>query len=262
MELIQRGRTALVTGGSRGIGYAAANVLASEGADLIIVDINGEQAVASAGRLAAEHGVRAIGLKTDISNEQEVAGMAGRAIAEFGKIDIFINSAAVFDDLLFVDSTPRHWKRMLDVCLYGPMLCLHAILPGMIQNNYGRIICLASDAARIGQARLSYYAAAKAGVIALVKSIAQEVGPNGVTANVVSPGATQTELRQEREDGLLKQMGEEKYARRVKSVLRMYPTRRIGLPQDIAAMITFLASEQASWVTGQVISVNGGFAMP
>ena len=115
--------------------------------------------------------------------------------------------------------------------------------------------------ARIGQARLSYYAAAKGGVIALVKSVAQEVGRSGITLNVVSPGATNTELRQEREESMLKQMGQEKYDRRVKAVLKMYPTGRVGEPADAAAMITFLLSDQAAWVTGQVISVNGGFVM-
>jgi len=142
------------------------------------------------------------------------------------------------------------------------MLCMHALLPQMMERKYGRIVCLASDSARLGQARLSYYAAAKGGVIALVKSIAQEVGKSGVTLNVVSPGATNTELRQEREASMREQMGEEKYQRRVSTVLKMYPTGRIGEPIDIANAICFLASEEASWITGQVLSVNGGFAMP
>jgi NAD(P)-dependent dehydrogenase (short-subunit alcohol dehydrogenase family) len=132
----------------------------------------------------------------------------------------------------------------------------------MVSRGYGRVVCLASDSARIGQARLSYYAAAKAGVIALVKSVAQEVGGKGVTLNVVSPGATNTPLRQAREAQMLEQMGEEKYARRQKSVLKLYPTGRIGEPEDIGAAIAFLASAEAGWITGQVLSVNGGFVMP
>lgn len=262
MNLVESGRVALITGSCRGIGYATANILAQEGARIVVVDINGEEAIAAATRLATEHGVETLGLRADISKESDVAAMVSAAIERFGQIDIFVNSAAVVDDLLFQESTPAHWRRMIDICLLGPMLCMHAILPHMVKRNYGRVICLASDSARVGQARLSYYAAAKAGVIALVKSIAQEVGPNGITANVVSPGATNTELRQAREASLLAQMGEEKYARREKTVLRMYPTRRIGLPTDIGAMVAFLASEHASWVTGQVVSVNGGFAMP
>jgi NAD(P)-dependent dehydrogenase (short-subunit alcohol dehydrogenase family) len=132
----------------------------------------------------------------------------------------------------------------------------------MTKQGYGRVVCMASDSARLGQARLSYYAAAKAAVTALVKSIAQEVGTNGVNLNIVSPGATNTELRQEREESMRKQMGDEKYARRVQTVLKMYPTRRIGEPDDVGAMVAFLASERAAWMTGQIVSVNGGFAMP
>src|SRR3954462_1498961 len=130
---------------------------------------------------------------------------------------------------------------MIDVCLYGPMMCMHALLPSMVQRRYGRIVCLASDSARLGQARLSYYAAAKAGVIAITKSIAQEVGKSGVTLNVVSPGATNTEMRQERETHMREQMGEKKYQRRVQSVLRLSPLGRIGEPQDVASAIAFFA---------------------
>ena len=178
-----------------------------------------------------------------------------------GMIDVLVNSAAVLDDKLFLESSSQDWDRMIKVCLNGPMNVLHGVLPGMVARKFGRVICLASDSARIGQARLSYYAAAKAGVIALIKSLAQEVGAHGVTLNVVSPGATNTELRQKREESLKASMGEEKYAKRVQTVLKMYPTRRIGEPDDIASAITYLASVRASWVTGQVLSVNGGFVM-
>ena len=151
---------------------------------------------------------------------------------------------------------------MINVCLYGPLNVLHSVLPSMVERGYGRVVCMATDSARIGQARLSYYAAAKAAVIALVKSVAQEVGPNGVTLNIVSPGATNTELRQTRENALRQKMGEERYQQRVQKVLRLYPTRRLGEVEDHAAIIAFLVSERASWITGQIVSVNGGFVMP
>ncbi len=257
-----KGRVAVITGGARGIGYAAAQRLAAGGAKLALVDINGELAQSSAATLAKESGAQVIGLRTDVTSESEVQAMVQAVEQQLGPVDIFISSAAILDDKQFLDSKPADWQRMINICLYGPMHCLHALLPGMVQRKRGRVVCLASDSARLGQARLSYYAAAKAGVIALVKSIAQEVGKNGVTLNIVSPGATNTELRKEREASLLAQMGEEKYQRRQQTVLRMYPVGRIGEPEDVAAAISFLVSDDASWITGQVMSVNGGFAMP
>jgi len=262
MDIQFTGKTVLITGGARGIGYASATLFARAGASVALADINGDLAQASAARLAKETGARTLGVKADVTSERDVVSMVESVRAELAPVDVFVSSAAILDDKLFLESEVKDWRRMIDVCLFGPMLCLRALLPEMMERKYGRIVCLASDSARLGQARLSYYAAAKAGVIALVKSVAQEVGKSGVTLNVVSPGATNTELRQEREAGMREQMGEEKYQRRVATVLKMYPTGRVGEPADIANAICFLASEQASWITGQVLSVNGGFAMP
>lgn len=256
------GSVAILVGAARGIGFATAELFAAQGAKLALGDIDGDAAAAAAERLKAEHGADAIGVQMDVASAETVAAMLARTTEALGAPEIVVNSAAVLDDKLFQESTPEDWRRLIDICLYGPMNVIHAVLPGMSERGYGRIVCLASDAARIGQARLSYYAAAKAGVIALVKSVAQEVGASGVTLNVVSPGATNTELRQEREAGLRLEMGAERYARREAAVLRLYPTRRLGEPEDIAAAIAYLASRQAAWVTGQVLSVNGGFVMP
>lgn len=257
-----KGQSVLIVGGARGIGYAAAELLAAEGCGVALADINGDAAKRAAEKLAKDSGAKTVGIKVDVTNTDQVKTMIAAAEKEIGPLSVLVNCAAVLDDKLFMESGPADWKRMIEVCLYGPMNVIHAVLPGMAERKYGRIICLASDSARIGQARLSYYAAAKAGVIALVKSVAQEVGKDGITLNVVSPGATNTELRQEREEGMRAQMGDEKYAKRVQTVLKMYPTRRIGEPLDIGSAIAFLASRNASWVTGQVLSVNGGFVMP
>ena len=257
-----QGQTALIVGGARGIGFAAAETLAREGAHVAIADIDGVAAVKSAERLAQACGTRVTGFQADVTDMGQVERLIADVEAAVGALSILINSAAVLDDKLFLDSDPDDWRRVIDVCLYGPMNVIHTALPGMTRRRYGRIVCLASDAARMGQARLSYYAAAKGGVVALAKSIAQEVGPTGVTLNIVSPGATNTELRNAREAKMRAEMGEERYARRQNTVLRMYPTGRLGEPIDIASAISFLVSRQASWITGQVLSVNGGFAMP
>lgn len=260
MDYGLRDRVVLITGGAQGIGYAAARLFAAEGARLALVDINGAAAEAAAGKLTSL-GATAIGIGADITSGSQCAVMLARVEAALGPPGVVVNSAAVLDDKTFLESGPADWERIVNVCLYGAMNVLHATLPGMVERRFGRVVCMASDSAKLGQARLSYYAAAKAGVIALVKSVAQEVGGDGVTLNVVSPGATNTELRQNREAGLRAAMGEEKYARRVKSVLKMYPTGRIGEPVDIANAILFLSSASSGWVTGQVLSVNGGFTM-
>jgi NAD(P)-dependent dehydrogenase (short-subunit alcohol dehydrogenase family) len=262
VKILRENSGAVITGGATGIGFATARLLAQEGANLVIVDLDGGRAVQSAERLIAETGCKAMGIAADISQPGPVDRMVEQAKTFLGKIDIFVNSAAIMSDKLFLESNSADWEVMIKVCLLGPMYCLRAILPIMSVAGYGRVVCLASDAGRMGQARMSYYAAAKGGVIALVKSLAQEVGPNGVTLNVVSPGATDTEMRREREDRMRKQMGEEKYERRVQGTLRLYPTRRLGVPEDPARLIAFLAGDDAGWITGQVFSVNGGFAMP
>ncbi len=251
-------RVALITGGARGIGLATAQMIVAGGGKVALADIDGDNARRAAAGLSGG----AIGVPVDVSSEDQVRATIAEVEASLGPVDVFVSSAAILDDKRFLDSGPADWRRMIDICLYGPMFCLHALLPGMTARSYGRVVCIASDAARVGQARLSYYAAAKAGVVALVKSVAQEVGTSGVTMNIVSPGATNTPLRQEREAGLRAQMGEEAYQRRQRTVLRMYPTGRLGEPDDAAAAIAFLASEEASWITGQVLSVNGGFVMP
>lgn len=262
MDLGIENKVAVIVGAGRGIGFAAACEIAAAGAKVVIADIDADNAVAAAARVAAQTGSETLGIGTDISSMDSVRSMVEQTSARFGAPEIVVVTAAIVDDKSFLESSPQDWERMINICLYGPLNVLHTVLPSMVENGFGRVVCMASDAARIGQARLSYYAAAKAGVIALIKSIAQEVGPNGVTLNVVSPGATNTALRDTREATLREQMGEERYARRVKSVLRLYPTRRLGEPEDHASIIAFLVSDRAAWVTGQVVSVNGGFVMP
>lgn len=263
MKLLDKERLALVTGAVEGgIGYRVAERLAAEGARLALVDINGEAIAEAARKLAAETGCEVRGFSADIADPASVAAMAALVQTEMGSVEILVNCAAIVSDKLFLESDFADWSQMTSICLYGPMNLIKNFAPAMRDQGYGRIVCLASDSARLGQARLSYYAAAKAGVIALCKSVAQELGPSSVTVNVVSPGATNTSLRQGREESLRMQMGPDNYAKREQKILKMYPLRRIGTPDDIASMIAYVASDRASWVTGQVVSVNGGFTMP
>lgn len=262
MDIGLKDKCALITGGARGIGFASARALAEDGARIALVDIDEEGITRGAETLRSEFGVDAIAAPADISSPDAVTAMINSVSEKLAPPDILINSAAILDNKTFVDSDKSDWDRMLGVCLSGPMNVMHGLLPGMIDRGHGRMIFLASDAARVGQARLSYYAAAKGGVVALVKSVAQEVGVHGITMNVVSPGATNTELRQNREAEIRQSMGEEKYASYTRKVNRRYPVGRIGEPEDIAGMIAYLASDKAAWVTGQIISVNGGFVMP
>ena len=262
MDLALQDKVAVITGAGRGIGRAAARLLAAEGARVGIIDYRGDSAVASARDLSAEFGIRSLGVAADIASHDDVVRARDALAADLGPADILINCAAIAEEKLFLDSTPDDWQRIVSVCLFGAMNCLHAFLPAMVARGSGRIVCLASDAARIGQGRIASYAAAKAGVIALCKSVAQEVGANGVTINVVSPGTTNTELRHEVQAKIAADLGPERYERRVKNVLKRYPLGRIGEPDDIAAAILFLASDRSAWTTGQVFSVNGGFVMP
>ena len=256
-----KGKVSAITGAARGIGLATAKRIAAEGGDVAFIDMDSGRARDAARAIEEQFGVRTLVLAVDIANHAEVQRARQAIVDAFGAPDVFINCAAITDDKLFLDSTPADWRRILAVDLDGALNCLHTFLPDMVTRGSGRIVYLASDSARLGQARLSYYAAAKAGVIALVKSVAQEVGRSGVTINVVSPGATNTEMRIEREARMAAQMGPEKYERRTKAVLKMYPLGRVGIPDDIASGILFLASDDAGWVTGQVFSINGGFTM-
>lgn len=261
MELGLQGKLALVAGGASGIGRETAHVLAAEGARVIVADRDAKGAEAAVATLRAE-GHDASSVAVDITDPASVQAMAEKVQEQHGAVDVLVHSAGIAGDKRFVDSALEDWLAELHVNLTGPMLCTRALLPAMIERRGGRIIAIASDSARVGQARLSYYAAAKAGAIAFFKSLAQEVGRYQITANVVSPSATNTPLRIRREESFRHELGEEAYAERVRRVLRLYPLGRLGEPADVAAAVAYLASQQASWITGQVLSVNGGFIMP
>ena len=247
----------LVTGSGSGIGRAIAMSFAVEGANVIVNDIDKNKAVQTI-NLINEAGCQASMSVFDVTNIEEVEE-AFRHLS----VDILINNAAtVPENSLFLNTPPESCDRDIQVSLYGTMNCCRAALPGMIERSFGRIINIVSDAARAGQAREVSYSAAKGGVISFTKSLAREVGEHHITVNALSPAATNTPLRQELLKQIALQIGEEKLQIREEKIRRLYPVRRIGEVSDVSNYVMYLASDYAQFITGQIISVNGGYLMP
>jgi NAD(P)-dependent dehydrogenase (short-subunit alcohol dehydrogenase family) len=250
MQTNLNGKVALVTGGGRDVGGDIARSLAAEGA-IVAVNYSRSQAEAEAVVRSIEAtGGKAKAYKADISDNVQVKAMVAAVKSDFGTVDVLINNAGYVKYQRFVDSTPEDWTQQIDVCLYGALHCCHAVAPLMIEQNSGRIVNLIGDSSRIGEANLALAAAARAGTTALGKSLARELGRNNITVNTVSLGLIETS-----------HSDPEFLAKNREKIIKAYPLRRIGKPDDVAPMVTFLASDASSWVTGQVISVNGGFSM-
>lgn len=244
MDLQLAGKIVVVTGGASGIGLVTARTFAAEGAKLVIGDVN-EAALAA---VASELG--AVPQRVDVRQYGQCVGLIDRAVAEHGRVDVLVNSAGVGGiPRLFLEADPEDgdWDAMLDINLRGTMHCCRAVAERMIAQRSGRIVNLASEAGKLNEKRIVVYGATKGGVIALTKGLAIELGRFGVTVNAVCPGVTRTPMTSYITDDM-----ERDWA-------RFYPLGRLGRPEDIAPMIAFLASAQASWITGQAISVNGGF---
>jgi 2-hydroxycyclohexanecarboxyl-CoA dehydrogenase len=247
-------RVALVTGGARGIGRAIALALAQDGRSVAVGDLRAEEAAAVAGEIEGAGG-RAAGLELDVTDAGSVAGAVERVSDALGPVEVLVNNAG-WDELHpFLDTGEEFWRRVVEVNYLGCVRVSHAVLGGMVERGWGRIVNLGSDAGRVGSSQEAVYAGAKGGVIAFTKTIAREAARAGVTANAVCPGPTDTPmLRQmvgETEDG----------AKLIASLERAVPMRRLGQPEDVAAAVAFLASEQASFITGQTLSVSGGLTM-
>ena len=256
MDLGLKGKVAIITGGGSGIGRIIAHTLADEGANIVIADVNEEEANKVA-REVKERVAGSLAVKTDVSRLEETDKMVKSTFDQFGKVDIFIHAAVAFSVQPFMKTSPGDWEKVVKVAQFGAMNCSRSVLEHMISAKSGRIIFLGSDAGRIGDAYQPIYAGAKGGIMAFAKSLAQDVGRYGITVNVVSPSLVITE---ESKDILTKMYGldDEKRAQKLYSA---YPVRRLGTPEDVAGMVVFLASEKASNITGQTISVNGGFCM-
>jgi 2-hydroxycyclohexanecarboxyl-CoA dehydrogenase len=254
-------RVALVTGAGRGIGLEICKTLAAEGVRVAVNDLFEERAQEGAGEIM-NGGGSAIGVAGDVTDTESVGAMVKRVVEEFGAVDILVNNAgipAVTTDAvpstggLFATSDREQWDRTMGLITYGVMNCSRAVIEGMAERRWGRIVNIISDAGRVGEPRLVAYSMAKAGVIGFTKALAKECGRACVTVNCVSPATTETEATAE----WIRAQGEQ--------IMRSYPLarglNRLGRPADIANAVAFLASARAEWITGQVLSVNGGYSM-
>jgi NAD(P)-dependent dehydrogenase (short-subunit alcohol dehydrogenase family) len=249
MDLELNGRVALVTGGANGVGREIALALAAEGAAVAVNYRSSEtEARAVVGEIEARGG-KAIACAADVADLGQVEAMVARVAGELGGLDILVNNAGLAIRQRFAETTPQEWRGQIDTCLYGAIHCCHAAAPHLEKSGAGRIVCLIGDSSRVGESGLSIVAAARAGVIGLVKSLAREYGRFGATANVLSLGLIETAHDRAWVD-----------ANRDKLV-RLYPLRRLGQPEDVAPMVALLASKHGGWITGQVISISGGFSM-
>jgi 2-hydroxycyclohexanecarboxyl-CoA dehydrogenase len=239
------GRKAFVTGGGRGIGAAIARRLAAEGATVVVGDIDEP----AAREVAADVGGEAVAL--DVADPDS----ATAAISGAGKLDVLVNNAGVDDFGFFGEMTPERWRRLLAINLEGVFACTHAALPAMQGAGYGRIVNIASEAGRVGSKGSAVYSAAKGGVIAFTKAIARENARYGITANAIAPGPIDTPLL--RSAHQLGEIGE----RIIETMKAGTQLRRLGEPEEVAAAVAFLASEEAGYVTGETLGVSGGLGM-
>jgi 3-oxoacyl-[acyl-carrier protein] reductase len=240
------GKTALITGAGQNVGAETARVLAAQGARVIINDLFDDRAnrVADEIRSAGGTAEPAVCDVTDLAAVREMVSQAGQ-------VDILINNAGIplsgFTMRAFVDEDPANWQAFVDLNVYGPMNCTHAVLPGMIDRGWGRVITISSESARVGDRRLAVYAASKGAGPAFMRSLAKEVGRNGITCNSLSLATQNNAGLDESSDMTLRQ-------------LKAYAIPRLGHGSDVAAAIAWLTSDGGSWVTGQTIPVNGGYA--
>jgi 2-hydroxycyclohexanecarboxyl-CoA dehydrogenase len=245
------GKVAIVTGAAQGIGRAIALRLAAEGAAVAVADIKTDTAEQTAAEIRAAGG-KAISVKLDVSKLDDAVAAADRVERELGPIDVLVNNAGWDKVEPFLDNTPETWDRVIAINFRGPLNCCKAVAPRMQARGAGKIVSISSDAARVGSTGEAVYAGCKAGIIGFSKTLARELARYKINVNVVCPGPTETQLLRDAmagREGVLDAMA------------RGIPFRRLGKPEDLAGAVAFLASADADFVTGQVLSVSGGLTM-
>ncbi len=247
-------RYAVVTGGGRGIGRAIAMRLAACGVGVAVFDRD-EDGARSVARDVEAAGVPALAVTIDLSDTDSIPGAVEQVLAEWGSIEILVNNAGWDEIHPFLETDARFWETILRINLLSVLGMCRAVAPIMVERGYGRIVNIASDAARVGSTGEAAYSGAKAGVVGFSKSLARELARHGITVNVVCPGPTETPL--------LDEMSEksERASKVLKAVARSIPLGRLARPDDVASAVAFFASEEAGYITGQVLSVSGGLTM-
>jgi 3-oxoacyl-[acyl-carrier protein] reductase len=242
------GKVALVTGGAQGIGKAVALLLARNGADIVISDINLEKAEETAKEVQAL-GRKALATKVDVATLGDVEKMVEAILTQFGKVDILVNNAGIARDKLILRMTEEDWDAVLNINLKGTFNCTKAVVRHMSKQRSGKIVNIASVVGEMGNAGQGNYAASKAGVIGFTKTIAREFAQRGINVNAIAPGYIETPMT----DALPDKAKEE--------LKRLIPMDRLGKPEDVAEAVLFLVSEASSYITGHVLNVNGGIYM-
>ncbi|NPV92213.1 MAG: 3-oxoacyl-[acyl-carrier-protein] reductase [Firmicutes bacterium] len=244
-----KGKVAIVTGAARGIGLSIAQALGNAGATLVINDFGlGDAAHLAAADLSAR-GIETMAVTADVAVLEECEGLVKKTLDRFGRVDILVNNAGITRDKLLASMSEEDWDRVIAINLKGTFNCCKAVVRPMIKNKSGRVINISSVAGVTGNAGQVNYAASKAGVIGITKSLAKELASRGITVNAIAPGLIDTQMRAK-----LPPAAEEK-------LLQAIPMGRLGHPEEIAALAAFLASDQAGYITGQVIQVDGGLAI-
>jgi 2-hydroxycyclohexanecarboxyl-CoA dehydrogenase len=248
------GKNVIVTGGGGAIGVAICRRFAGYGARVGVLDKNLDGAQRIVGEIRSDGG-RAEAMAVDITDHAAVKKAVAAFEADVGPTDILVNNAGWDRFANFIDTSPDLWDQLIAINLRGPLNMTHAVLRGMVDRGYGRIVNIASDAGRVGSSQEAVYSACKGGIIAFTKTVAREVARKGVTLNAVCPGPTDTPL-------LAAVAGNDERGQRVRAALvNAIPMKRVGQPEDIPGAVCFLASDDASFITGQTISVSGGLTM-